>query len=72
MGPHRAPETRLVQAFYAVAAIYLAVGLASALRAPGRAARPGLGGQLAVARGVLAAGLLWPERWRAGFDPLSF
>jgi hypothetical protein len=58
--------------FYAFAAAYLAVALAVAWRAPARARRPGLRGQLTVARAVLGAGLLWPERWAARVGPFGF
>jgi hypothetical protein len=58
--------------FYACAAVYLAVALAVAWRSPGRARHPGLRGQLKVARAVLGAGLLWPERWAARVGPFGF
>ena len=61
-----------VQAFYAFATLYLAIGLVTALRMPGRAARPGLRGQVGLCLSVLGAGLFWPDRWRARRDPFSF
>ncbi len=57
--------------FHVFAALYLAVALVVAWRAPGRPARVGLRAQLAVTCAVLGAGLLWPERWRTGLDRFS-
>lgn len=53
--------------FYAFAVVYLAIGLWAARRAPGRARRAGLRGQLAVTTGILAVGLLWPDHCRSMF-----
>jgi hypothetical protein len=61
-----------VQAFYAFAALYLAIGLLRAWRAPGCASAPGLRGQITPCLRVLGTGLLWPERWRARLDPFNF
>jgi hypothetical protein len=66
------PWEPAVQAFYVFAALYLAIGLVTAARVPGRAARPGLRAQIQVSLTVLGAGLFWPDRWRARFDPFSF
>jgi hypothetical protein len=57
-----------VHVFYLCAAAYFAIGLVAAVKAPGRARRPGLRGQIAVTADVLKSGLLWPERWRARIE----
>jgi hypothetical protein len=65
-GAAGSPRERPVQVFYGFAVIYLAIGLGVAWRLPGRPSRSGPSGQLARLGAVLAAGLFWPERYRAG------
>jgi hypothetical protein len=74
MRPIRVPSDKRslpVQAFYALTASYLTIGLVVACRSPARAAQPGWRAQLAVLRAVLGVGLLWPERLRAALDPFG-
>lgn len=60
-----------MQAFYALAAAYLAVGLTIAWRAPAPATPRGWRGQLGALGAVLGLGLLWPEHLRAAQDQLD-